>query len=330
MVDWKFHFETPPQTDEEWQAYFAKYQQYPEYKKTNIGMTVDEFKSIYYMEWGHRMLGRVVGLAAILPLPFFLARGMIPRPLMKRVAALITLGGCQGLVGWWMVKSGLTHEHLPGIERSEHDQPRVSPYRLAAHLTMAFATYGVLAWTGLALMDGPGRFSSMPTLGGAAVEKSLRTLKRRCKGGAALLGLTVISGAFVAGNDAGHAYNDFPYMAGRWIPEQIWMNGLGVRNLFENTATVQFDHRLLAFATLGTVGGLFATSRGNPMVWASLRPDTKLAMKALVGVAGAQVGLGITTLMMYVPVELGVAHQAGALTLWTVALYVVHTLRYVK
>jgi heme a synthase len=330
MVDWRPQGRKLPSTVEEWTVEFEKYKAFPEYQRLNQGMTLAEFKRIYFMEWAHRMWGRAIGVVFAVPMLGFLVMRRIPKELYGRLGLLFAMGGGQGLVGWWMVKSGLTHEHLPGIERSEHDQPRVSPYRLAAHLTMAFATYGVLAWTGLALMDGPGRFSSMPTLGGAAVEKSLRTLKRRCKGGAALLGLTVISGAFVAGNDAGHAYNDFPYMAGRWIPEQIWMDGLGVRNLFENTATVQFDHRLLAFATLGTVGGLFATSRGNPMVWASLRPDTKLAMKALVGVAGAQVGLGITTLMMYVPVELGVAHQAGALTLWTVALYVVHTLRYVK
>merc|ERR1711871_121606 len=230
---------------------------------------------------------------------------------------------------YFMVKSGLTHEHLPGIERSEHDTPRVSPYRLTAHLSMAFATYGVLMWTGMNLLTGPTSMKSN-AFNLSAANSVLKKLRSRSKGGAALLGLTVLSGAFVAGNDAGHAYNDFPYMAGEIIPEQIWMDHLGFRNLFENTATVQFDHRVLAFTTLGTVGGLFLSARGNPLVWNSLNPDAKLALMSMVGVTTAQVGLGITTLMMYVPVELGVAHQGGALTLWTVALWLVHTLRYVK
>jgi heme a synthase len=329
MVDWKPQGRPLPSTTEEWEFEFEKYKAFPEYQKLNQNMTLGEFKRIYFMEWAHRMWGRAIGLVFAVPLLGFAAAKRIPKQLYGRLALLFAMGGGQGLVGWWMVKSGLTHEHLPGISRSEHDTPRVSPYRLTAHLSMAFATYGVLMWTGMNLLTGPPRVKS-GAFNLSVANSALKALRSRSKGGAALLGLTVLSGAFVAGNDAGHAYNDFPYMAGEIIPEQIWMDHLGLRNLFENTATVQFDHRVLAFTTLGTVGGLFLSARGNSLVWNSLNPDAKLALTSLVGVTTAQVGLGITTLMMYVPVELGVAHQGGALTLWTVALWLVHTLRYVK
>ena len=141
-----------------------------------------------------------------------------------------------------------------------------------------------------------------------------------------ILGVTVISGAFVAGNDAGRAYNDFPLMAGRWIPAEIWDSKLGVRNFFENTATVQFDHRVLATTTVTAVGSLLAMSR-QPGVWAALPPAARMAVLAMCGVTASQYALGVTTLINYVPVTLGVAHQAGALSTWTAAIWLMHTLR---
>ena len=335
MVDWRPEGRKLPSTDEEWAIEFDKYKKFPEYQKLNQGMSMAEFKEIYFMEWAHRMWGRAIGLVFAGPLVAFAIAGRIPRPLYSRTALLLTMGGTQGLVGWWMVKSGLTHEHVLGIERSEYDTPRVSPYRLAAHLSMAFATYGVLMWTGFDLirkMEGNPSITNIAPFRelSASSQKALRKLKSRSKIGTGILGLTVLSGAFVAGNDAGHAYNDWPYFAGEVIPEQIWMDALGIRNLFENTALVQFDHRMLAYTTLATVAGITGTARFNAATWKVVQPATKRALYAMYGVTLAQVGLGIATLMMYVPVELGVAHQGGALTLWTCGLWLVHTLKYVR
>ena len=144
------------------------------------------------------------------------------------------------------------------------------------------------------------------------------------------LGVTILSGAFVAGNDAGRAYNDFPLMAGRWVPEEIWDASLGVRNFFENTATVQFDHRVLATTTGISVGAVALAARRPALLWASLPAASKTAVMAMVGVTASQYALGVTALWNYVPVYLGVAHQAGALSTWTAAVYLLHGLRYLK
>jgi heme a synthase len=335
MVDWRPEGRKLPSTDEEWAVEFEKYKQFPEYQKLNKGMSISEFKEIYFMEWAHRMWGRAIGLVFAGPMVAFALAGRIPKSLYSRTALLLTMGGTQGFVGWWMVRSGLTHEHVFGIERSEYDTPRVSPYRLAAHLSMAFATYGVLMWTGFDLfrkMEGDFSVTNIKPFKqlSSTAQQALRKFKFKSKIGTSVLGLTVLSGAFVAGNDAGHAYNDWPYYAGEIIPEQIWMDNIGVRNVFENTALVQFDHRMLAYATLTTVGGLACSARFNHATWKILQPATKRALLAMTGVTLAQVSLGIATLMMYVPVELGVAHQGGALTLWTCGLWLLHTLKYVR
>ena len=335
MVDWRPEGRKLPSTDEEWAIEFEKYKAFPEYQKLNKGMSITEFKEIYFMEWAHRMWGRAIGLVFAGPMIAFALARRIPKALYGRTALLLTMGGTQGLVGWWMVKSGLTHEHVFGIERSEYDMPRVSPYRLATHLSMAFATYGVLMWTGFDLfrrMEGNFSVTGIKPFKelSSTAQQALRKFKVKSKIGTGILGLTVLSGAFVAGNDAGHAYNDWPYYAGEIIPEQIWMDRLGIRNFFENSALVQFDHRMLAYTTLATVAGLAGSARLNIGTWKILQPATKRALYAMYGVTVAQVTLGIATLMMYVPVELGVAHQGGALTLWTCGLWLVHTLKYVR
>ncbi|KAF9587751.1 hypothetical protein IFM89_004728 [Coptis chinensis] len=237
-------------------------------------------------------------------------RGYITVRLGVRLSALFALGAGQGLIGWWMVKSGLEEPE------SEYVQPRVSPYRLAAHLTSAFAIYCGLLWIGLSVVMPEPPAGSMAWVRGAA------KLQRLVLPISVLVGITAVSGAFVAGNDAGHAFNTFPKMGDTWIPDDIFSMKPLIRNFFENTPTVQLDHRILASATLLSMGGLW---------WASRKLDLHPAIRSLigstVGMAALQVTLGISTLLSYVPVSLGSAHQAGALTLLTLMILLNHTIR---
>ncbi|GBG34166.1 Cytochrome c oxidase assembly protein COX15 [Hondaea fermentalgiana] len=320
MVDWRPQGSMLPQTDEAWAAEFEKYKQFPEYKRLNQGMSLDEFKHIYFMEWFHRMWGRGLGFVFGVPFLYFMARGRIQRlpGMTPKLFGLLALGGGQGLVGWWMVKSGLEEP------TNEWKEPRVSPYRLAAHLTVALGVFTGLVWTGLTALN------PQPLLS-TAVDP--RVLRLRSWGAAVLglVGITFVSGAFVAGNDAGRAYNDWPFYAGEWIPREFWDSRLepAWRNIFENTATVQFDHRNLAYTTLFSTLALFHIARRSPN-WKVLSPAMRTGYNAMVVVVCCQVLLGISTLMMFVPVELGAAHQAGALTLWTTMLYSQHALRFLR
>ncbi|CAH9111488.1 unnamed protein product [Cuscuta europaea] len=310
MTDWKFTGSLPPLSDEEWVVEFEKYKQSPEYKRVNKGMEMEDFKFIYWMEYAHRMWGRGLGIMFALPFSYFLRKGYITVRLGLRLSALFALGAGQGLIGWWMVKSGL--EDPP----SEYVIPRVSPYRLAAHLTSAFAIYCGLFWTGLSVVMPEPPAESLAWVQGAA------KVKRLALPVGILVGLTAISGAFVAGNDAGHAFNTFPKMGDQWIPDDVFSVKPLIRNFFENTATVQLDHRILATATLASIGGLW---------WATRKLDIHPAIRSLigstVGMAALQVSLGISTLLSYVPVSLGTAHQAGALTLLTLMVLLNHTVR---
>eukprot|EP00929_Paragymnodinium_shiwhaense_P075854 TRINITY_DN38842_c0_g1_i1.p1 TRINITY_DN38842_c0_g1~~TRINITY_DN38842_c0_g1_i1.p1 ORF type:complete len:382 (-),score=48.54 TRINITY_DN38842_c0_g1_i1:233-1294(-) len=318
MVDWKPQGFNMPQTTEEWEKEFDKYKQYPEFKMLNRDMTVDEFKSIWLMEWGHRTWGRLIGVAFAGPALYFAMRGRLPKTLLPRLSAMFALGGLQGLVGWWMVKSGLDEKTV-----EQFGTPRVSPYRLTAHLAMAFSVYSLLVWTGLDLLAKPIAAETI-TANAVAGLKRLRTPVAIAAG---LIFTTAASGAFVAGNDAGHAYNDWPYMAERWIPEQIWFKELGIRNFFENTATVQFDHRMLAYSSLIAAGTVFAIARRGPGGFAGLPRAVAVPIKSMAHMAVVQVALGISTLMLYVPTHLAATHQAGAMVLWTTALWSLHALR---
>lgn len=313
MTDWKFTGETPPRTEEEWEQEFFKYKQSPEFKKVNSGMDVEEFKFIYWMEYAHRMWGRGLGLAFALPCTYFIWRRCINGALGRRLALLFAMGGGQGLVGWWMVKSGLKEELL-----LEHEVPRVSPYRLAAHLTSAFAIYSILAWTTMNLAFPHPLVQSVSH----ASKQALSRVRGMVMPLSALVGVTAVSGAFVAGLDAGHAYNTFPLMEGRVVPSEYFRLDPLWKNLFENTASVQFNHRALAMTTLGAVTAFAWSTRGLP-----LPPSTRKLVNAVVVMAYAQVALGISTLLTYVPVSLGSAHQAGALTLFTLVLGLLHSAR---
>ena len=294
MVDWRpLVGALPPFGAEAWQALFADYKRFPEYQAVNLGMTLAQFKGIFWLEYAHRLLGRAVGVAFLLPFLWFLFRRALDRPLAAKVLAVAVLGGLQGLLGWYMVKSGLV------------DRPDVSPYRLAAHLGLAVLIYACLVWLALGLlMAGSGK---RPRRAGR--------WRGALWGVLALVFLTILSGAFVAGNDAGLAYNTFPLMAGAIVPPDLFLIEPGWRNVFENVPLVQLDHRLLALLTALVV----------VLIWAAaLRwPPAGPARVALHGAAAAvlcQFGLGIATLLAFVPVPLGAAHQTGAMVVFTASL----------
>ncbi|GAV74783.1 COX15-CtaA domain-containing protein [Cephalotus follicularis] len=310
MTDWKFTGGLPPISDEEWSKEFEKYKQSPEYKRVNKGMSIEDFKFIYWMEYAHRMWGRGLGIIFAIPFSYFLRKGYITLGLGLRLSALFALGAGQGLIGWWMVKSGLEEP------ASEYTQPRVSPYRLAAHLTSAFVIYSGLFWTALSVVMPEPPAESVAWVRGAA------KVKRLALPVSFIVGITAVSGAFVAGNDAGHSYNTFPKMGDTWIPDDIFDMKPLIRNFFENTSTVQLDHRILATTSLISIAALW---------WSTRKLDVHPAIRSLigstVGMAALQVTLGISTLLSYVPVSLGTAHQAGALTLLTLMILLNHTVR---
>jgi len=300
MVEWDPIFGiVPPLSQAEWEEVFAKYRQSPEFRLVNRDMDLAGFKRIYYVEYAHRVLGRVVGIAFFLPLVWFLLRGHVDRPLGWKLVGLFALGGLQGLLGWYMVKSGLV------------DVPRVSPYRLTAHLGLAILIYALMVWTVLDLLRGraPDRAHAPAGLRAGATAV------------AALVFLTILSGGFVAGTKAGYAFNTFPLMAGRWVPAGYLALEPWWRNLFENIAAVQFNHRLLALATLAAVAGLWLAALRAP-----LAPHGRRLAHAALAMAVVQVGLGISTLLSHVAVPLASAHQAGAIVLLTLLLALRHAL----
>ncbi|KAM7385622.1 hypothetical protein PAMP_001697 [Pampus punctatissimus] len=308
MVDWHLVREMkPPQSEAEWEAEFSKYQQFPEFKIMNHDMTLPEFKFIFYMEWGHRMWGRLVGLAYILPTMYFWRKGYFTRSMKGKVLGLCGFVFFQGLLGWYMVKSGL--EEKP----ESYDIPRVSQYRLSAHLGSALLLYCASLWTGLTLL--------LP-VHKVAETKRLMQLRRFAKGTGGLVFLTALSGAFVAGLDAGLVYNSFPKMGDRWIPDDLLAFSPALKNFFENPTTVQFDHRILAISSLTAITGLYLFSR--KMV---LPRRAKIAISLLAAMAYGQVALGITTLLLYVPTPLAATHQSGSVALLSMAIWVLAELR---
>jgi cytochrome c oxidase assembly protein subunit 15 len=295
IVDWRpIMGVLPPIGESQWNETFALYQQSPQFQKVNFNMDLEGFKEIFWLEYLHRLLGRTIGIVFLLPFLVFVATGRIARRDVPKYLLMFLLGGLQGLLGWYMVKSGLVNN------------PHVSQYRLTAHLLTAFAIYGYMFWVALSLLfrhrDGP-RHALFP-----------RTLALT-----GLIVITVISGGFVAGLKAGLVYNTFPKMGGRWFPDGLFMMEPPWHNFVENIVTVQFDHRVLALTTLAMVAAYWWTARGKGLP-SRLRP----AVPALLIVAVLQVSLGVTTLLLKVPTLLGATHQAVAMVLFTVALYLCH------
>ncbi len=282
----------PPLNAEQWRAEFEAYQQFPEYQKLNQGMDLEGFKSIFWLEFLHRLWGRLIGMVFLIPFVIFAIRGWVRGAWVPKLLFAFVLGGLQGVLGWVMVKSGLV------------DRPDVSAYRLTAHLGAALLIYGYLFWLALSLLR--------PHADSAASQG----LRIGAVGVAGLVAVTVLSGGFVAGTDAGFSYNTFPLMGGRLVPEGLWILEPAWRNVFENTITVQFDHRVLAISTFFAIVALWLAAFRY-----SLSNIQRAALHFFLGTALLQVFLGISTLLLVVPVPLAAAHQAGALVLFTAALW---------
>jgi cytochrome c oxidase assembly protein subunit 15 len=289
----------PPLGEAPWQDAFARYQAIPQYQAIHADMTLDQFKHIYFWEYIHRLLGRVIGAAFALPFLWFLIRGQVSRRLVAPLAGLFVLGGLQGALGWWMVESGL------------ESRIEVSQYRLAAHLAMAVVIYLAMLWVALDLL---------------AARRTVWVDHRGLRRGAALIlalvFITLVAGSFVAGTRAGYLDNTFPLMEGQFVPPDyahltpLW------RNWFENLTSVQFDHRVLAETSWVVIAALWLAS-----LRASLTPPQRWTLHALFFFACLQVALGITTLLTVVWLPVAVAHQAGAFCLLTAALVSLHALR---
>ncbi len=302
IVEWEPIVGTiPPLSDNDWSSAFEKYRASPEYRKKNLGMTLDGFKTIYWFEYSHRLLGRLIGAAFLIPFLVFLALGRIERRYIARFAGMFLLGGLQGALGWYMVRSGLAHD------------PHVSQYRLTAHLATALAIYAYIFWTALGLWDGA---NEKRIVSGTATPHRFAVFVT------GFVSLTILSGGFVAGLKAGFAYNTFPKMCDTWLAPGLLARQPWWRNLFENAATVQFDHRVLALTTLMLVIALWIRARGCP-----LTPRARGARHLLLVAAVVQVTLGISTLVLRVPIPLAAAHQGGAVLLLTAGLFFVHSLR---
>lgn len=302
IVEWQPIVGTiPPLGQSDWEVLFEKYHQTPQYQKVNLGMSLEEFKGIFWWEYFHRLLGRVIGLVFFIPFVYFLARKGIDRPLGLKLTGIFVLGGLQGAMGWYMVKSGLV------------DNPHVSQYRLTAHLGLAFVIYAAMFRVALGLLL-PADISHGNI--------RLRDLHRFSLGLTTLIFVMVLSGGFVAGIHAGLAYNTFPLMNGHIIPPEIFMLEPWYRNFFDNMATVQFDHRLIAWTLAILVPIFWFKSKNLP-----LPGSAHLACNLLLIMLMVQISLGIATLLLVVPLPLAAAHQAGALLLFTAALWVNHQLR---
>ncbi|HET7766751.1 MAG TPA: COX15/CtaA family protein [Burkholderiales bacterium] len=287
----------PPLGDDEWREVFGKYRQTPEFRLVNPAMDLAGFKRIFWWEYAHRLLGRLIGAAFLLPLLWFVARRRIGRALAWRLAAIFALGGLQGALGWYMVQSGLV------------DDPRVSQYRLAAHLSLALLIYAAMVWVALDLLTP--RATEAP-----------RALRRFALALVTLVFIQALSGSLVAGIRAGLAYNTFPLMNGHLAPPGMFVIEPWYLNFFSNIATVQFDHRLIAWLLAFLVPWFWLWVRR-----AAVSPRARFAGDLLLGTIVIQIALGISTLLFAVPVPLAAAHQAGALLVFTAALLAAHALR---
>jgi len=283
----------PPLTEQAWQGELELYRATPEYQKVNRGMSMAEFKFIYGFEYAHRLLARLLGLVFVVPLAVLWVRRRIPERLRWPLLGILGLGMLQGYMGWFMVQSGLV------------DIPRVSAYRLSAHLGLALLIYASMFWLALGLLR------PRPA-GGAQAPSGFRWLLL-------LVAVTIMSGAFVAGNKAGFVYNTFPMMAGQWVPDGLLHLQPVWRNWFENPATVQFTHRLLGLSTAALIIVAWLNSLRT-----SLSPAARFGIHALAVMALVQVALGIKALLMFVPIWTGAAHQGGAVILLSLALFALH------
>jgi cytochrome c oxidase assembly protein subunit 15 len=299
IVEWEPFIGTiPPLSEADWAEQFEKYQLTPEFKQRNHAMTVESFKGIFWWEYFHRLLGRVIGVAFLVPFLWFWARGRLERPLALRLAGIFVLGGLQGAMGWYMVKSGLV------------DDPRVSQFRLTAHLGLALLIHAAMLWVAVGLLARD-RAPARSRLAGPALAF------------AALVFAMALTGGLVAGIRAGFAYNTWPLMNGHFLPPEAWMIEPWWRNFGWNMAMVQFVHRTLALVVLAAAGALAWRVLRDPAV----PRHARLAAGTLGTVTLGQVVLGIATLLAVVPVTLGAAHQGGAVVVLSAAVWLARALR---
>ena len=286
----------PPMNDVEWQEAFELYQQFPEYQKLNNHFSIQDFKDIYFWEWLHRVIGRFIGLVFLLPFLYFLITKQLTKSTIKKAIILLGMGAFQGFMGWYMVKSGLV------------DNPDVSHYRLAAHLTTAFVTFAYTFWVALDLMY-PNK---------KEINKSFRNLIRFSL---VVLTIQIIYGAFVAGLDAGFIHNHWPMMnEGKFIHETVYIEqNPFYKNFIEGKSGVQFIHRILAYIVVVFVFLIWKNSKKLTLSTPQLK-----SIKLLLFMVGIQFLLGVFTILLQVPVWLGVAHQIGAFFLLSAMTFTLH------
>ncbi|MBF6608210.1 MAG: COX15/CtaA family protein [Flavobacterium sp.] len=298
MTDWHLVTDTfPPMTDEKWNEAFDEYKKFPEYQKINIhnDFTLSDYKFIYFWEWFHRFIGRIIGIVFIVPFVYFLIKKRLDRATVWKCVVLLAMGAFQGFLGWFMVKSGLI------------DNPDVSHYRLSLHLTFAFATFAYTLWVALDLMFSERRAAIIP----------LRNLARITM---IVLFIQIIYGGFVAGLNAGLIHNHWPMMSdGQFMHDSVLMEYDGVKNFVEGKSGIQFVHRMMAYAVFGLVVWLFIRTRKLAVEQMQLRMS-----KEILAMVFIQFALGVFTLLFSVPLWLGLAHQLGAFVLLTLLTIYLH------
>ncbi len=297
MVNWNpVTGAIPPITDEEWSEEFSKYKQSPQYIIENAGMSVEAFKGIFYWEWGHRLLGRLIGIMFAIPFLYFWVRGRIPDGYKGKLIALFILGGSQGFLGWYMVMSGLV------------DEPAVSHYRLTAHLMLALFIFAALLWTALDLLN-------------PRPAERVKRILALSHGLFALLILQLVMGALVAGLKAGHVMNTWPLMGDSFIPPMLFDMVPWWRNLLDNAVTTQFDHRIGAYLMFGLGFMIYIKSRYK------VPSAVKKASFWVFALIVAQIVIGIIMLLKYVPVSWGTLHQGGGVVVLASVVYLLHIQR---
>ena len=299
MVEWNLFGSNPPSSQADWEILFDKYKQYPEYQLVNFNFSLEEFKTIFYWEYAHRMFGRLIGLVFIIPFFWFLIRKKINKSLLPKLVILLCMGAFQGLLGWYMVKSGLKAN------------PDVSHYRLAMHLTTAFLTFGYTFWVALGLIYPKSERASN------------HVLKRGFQFLFPVVVLQIIWGAYIAGLNAGKVYNAWPKMGEKWIADGVTAMQPWYLNFVEGLAGVQFIHRYLAYLVVGLI--LFLFWKAKKM---QLSSSQKWGVNSLVIAVSVQFVLGVVTLLYAVPVSLGLLHQLGAFVLLGSVIYSLHRFRF--